>query len=470
MTDGPPSNRESRDEPSRRGSSSGKFDDGRRDLLGGTGDQSRFGGLSTVETHSADPNQADRLLWQFDDDTKFVSSPTIVGGTLFIGGTNARVYALDANNGTEVWEYNPGICIGCSNRSSPNVVNGTVYYGTWNGDGAVRGLDAATGEQEWYYSTTDDDVTASSLVYEGTVYSVDESGFIYAVDAESSEELWSIQIDTDPDMSPVVADGRIYMTERIDSTAGLSAFDASTGDRMWHRSNDGGEFRRVTVADGVLYASGYDGLNGELYAMDPADGDILGIGGFASNFSAVYRPPTVANGMLYVGGQYAREGILVAVDRDTLNYAWSFNPDEGDDDDPFHQESAPTVADGIVYMMAGKYDGTDWQSYLYAIDAVTGDEQWRYQLETQTGSTGFGYSSPTVVDGAVYIATHTNGVLALDADGTGTSEDSRVTLGTLGHHDGWTGSDPPESVSAEIDVSTGVVYPGETVTFDASNS
>jgi outer membrane protein assembly factor BamB len=64
--------------------------------------------------------------------------------------------------------------------------------------------------------------------------------------------------------------------------------------------------------------------------------------------------------------------------------------------------SSPAVANGIVYAGSG-------DSYLYALDAVTGALKWRYL----TGSAVF--SSPNVVNGIVYFGSYDDKVYALNA-------------------------------------------------------
>ena len=64
--------------------------------------------------------------------------------------------------------------------------------------------------------------------------------------------------------------------------------------------------------------------------------------------------------------------------------------------------SSPAVVDGVVYV--GSHD-----SYVYALDADSGQLRWRYE-------TGFWVrSSPTVVDGVVYVGSYDDYVYALDA-------------------------------------------------------
>ncbi|MHC3436752.1 outer membrane protein assembly factor BamB family protein [Natrialbaceae archaeon A-gly3] len=88
--------------------------------------------------------------------------------------------------------------------------------------------------------------------------------------------------------------------------------------------------------------------------------------------------------------------------------------------------SSPTVADGTVYV--GSWDG-----HVYALDAASGEEVWTFETGKRVRS------SPTVADGTVYIGGWDASVYALDADVAGSSEGSRAQLGTLGHHESFTG-------------------------------
>ena len=65
--------------------------------------------------------------------------------------------------------------------------------------------------------------------------------------------------------------------------------------------------------------------------------------------------------------------------------------------------SSPTVVNGTVYVASS-------DSIVYALDADTGNEQWRFQTEQDIEA------SPTVVDGTVFIGSTDWMVYALDAD------------------------------------------------------
>jgi len=64
--------------------------------------------------------------------------------------------------------------------------------------------------------------------------------------------------------------------------------------------------------------------------------------------------------------------------------------------------SSPTVVDGTVYV--GSNDGN-----VYALAASDGSEQWSFE----TGD--YVTSSPTVVDGTVFVGSYDNNVYALDS-------------------------------------------------------
>jgi outer membrane protein assembly factor BamB len=65
----------------------------------------------------------------------------------------------------------------CHRAASPAVANGVVYVGS--SDGKVYALNAATGAQEWAY-TTGANADSSPAVANGVVYVGSEDGNVYA--------------------------------------------------------------------------------------------------------------------------------------------------------------------------------------------------------------------------------------------------------------------------------------------------
>jgi hypothetical protein len=65
--------------------------------------------------------------------------------------------------------------------------------------------------------------------------------------------------------------------------------------------------------------------------------------------------------------------------------------------------SAPTVANGVVYVAS-----TESDHHVYALEAKTSVLRWKYQ-------TGWGYFAPVVANGLAYVASNDGYLYALDA-------------------------------------------------------
>src|SRR6185312_15682995 len=87
------------------------------------------------------------LQWRFVTEGDVMSSPTVLGQTVYIGSGDGRLYALDRTEGTKKWSFDASNPI----ASSPAVGNGAVYVGTR--DGHFFAVDAASGKQRWKFAT-----------------------------------------------------------------------------------------------------------------------------------------------------------------------------------------------------------------------------------------------------------------------------------------------------------------------------
>ncbi|WP_185715504.1 outer membrane protein assembly factor BamB family protein [Halocatena pleomorpha] len=131
----------------------------------------------------------------------------------------------------------------------------------------------------------------------------------------------------------------------------------------------------------------------------------------------------VVNQTVYVGGK-----TLVALNAQNGTAQWSFEPALPDIDDPgeplIPDVGSPAVIDGTVYanVWFGPYDGGTYDTAFIAVDANTGERQWR--IDTG-GASSRSFAPPTVTDDTV-LTTMPQGegygdgrmVTALDLDGT----------------------------------------------------
>ena len=113
----------------------------------------------------------------------------------------------------------------------------------------------------------------------------------------------------------------------------------------------------------------------------------------------IWSSPAVANGVVYIS-TVSPDSRLYSFDAVTGNRLWVFS------DAHDSLISSPTVVNGIIYI--GSLD-----SNLYAINAATGRKLWSVQ------TTDAIFSSPTVVDGTVYFGSRDGFLYALPAAGCG---------------------------------------------------
>lgn len=370
------------------------------------------------QTANAQSTSGGEEIWSFEAGYMIASSPTVVDGTVYIGTTN--VYAVDADTGEEVWSSEVDVPYTPPDRySSPTVVGGRLYGAVYD---TVYALNADSGAEVWSFQV--DYITSSPTVVDGTVF-VNSEG-TYALDADSGEEMWSSETGG-RESSPTVVDGTVYLTSK---DSNVYALDADDGEEVWSFRAGTNLNSSPTVVDGTVYIGGGRD-DGSVYALDAASGEQ--VWSFETG-DWVTSSPTVADDTVYVG---SHGNNLYALDADTGEEVWA---------DTFGDNviSSPTVADGIVYI--GCID-----SNVYALDAASGEEVWSFE-------TGYGVrSSPTVVDGVLYIGSGDTNLYALDAGVEGSSEGSRVNLGTLGHHHVFAeqGSPTPSVVYWQVDFSEG---------------
>lgn len=133
--------------------------------------------------------------------------------------------------------------------SMPIVVNGVVYFGSW--DGKEYAVDAKTGKKIWDFDCGVSSRSGAAYA-DGVIYFGDIAGRLYALDAKTGEKKWQVRIDNHKDTvatsSPIYHNGRIYIGvssheegavlknpnyECCTFRGGVAAFDAKTGNMIW---------------------------------------------------------------------------------------------------------------------------------------------------------------------------------------------------------------------------------------------
>ena len=124
----------------------------------------------TGYTPSAGP-MTNQTLWSFQTgSTNVKSSPAVVDGIVYVGAEDGRLYALDATSGEEIWAYAADCSLGSQAINSPAVVEGVVYFCSYNSPGNLYALNASTGEKLWNCTIRGLSTSTSPTVFAGVVY------------------------------------------------------------------------------------------------------------------------------------------------------------------------------------------------------------------------------------------------------------------------------------------------------------
>ncbi len=248
-----------------------------------------------------------------DGDLLVVSFLSAGWGSTFI--PRHRFYALDKRTGETVWLSTPGNAPYDTTYTVPVVreIDGQRLLITGNGDGGIYGMQVATGLKVWEFPLSKRGINSSVVVDGTTVYAshseenVDEStsmGRLVALDAGRvadgmPQPLWTVDGFAAGYASPAIQDGILYA---VDNSANLVAFDGSTGAELWKENIGIAQRSSPIIADGKLYVSDVDGklhifrLAGreapertDLDEFENEDGSATQING----------SPAVANGRVY---------------------------------------------------------------------------------------------------------------------------------------------------------------------------
>ena len=225
-----------------------------------------------------------------------------------------RTFAFDKRTGELFWTSTPGTFqMDKNTQSTPSVavVGGQRMVIHGNGDGSIYALHARTGEKVWGFQLSKRGINTSVLVDGKTVFAshseenIDEGsmGRVIAIDATGtgditqSHERWRVPLGVGYS-SPALLDGTLYV---LDNSANLHALDAGSGAQRWEFSLGTVGKSSPVLADGKLYATE---VNGKFHILEPGDQevrslDVEEIKHANGRKAEIYGSPAIAYGRIY---------------------------------------------------------------------------------------------------------------------------------------------------------------------------
>ena len=273
-------------------------------------------------------------VWGLPDGGRYRTAPLERDGVLFLTAAGDRVQALDATDGTLLWEYRRKAATGSERVQSVGIWEDQLLVST--SDAAMVALEARSGRVRWETQIADPGLgfrnTSGPIIADGKAINgingcsrfVEESCFITAHDVRTGEEVWRTYTiarpgepggDTwgdlplelraggdawnggswDPELG-LVYFGTAQAKPWVAASRGLStadstlfanstlALDVTTGEIVWYRTHVPGEsldldegFEQVLADIDGLPSLLTIGKHGVLWKLDRRDGRFLGM-------------------------------------------------------------------------------------------------------------------------------------------------------------------------------------------------
>jgi outer membrane protein assembly factor BamB len=228
-------------------------------------------------------------------------------GLLFIS-TARGLYALDAENGQEVWRYDTELPLG----NSPTVANGVVYVGGF--DRKLHALDALNGAHLWSFDGAQAGYNTNPLVVDGRVFAGNRDGNMYAIGAHGANRqgqlLWTYETGGPINLSAAYKDGVVYFAANDNHAYALQA---DNGTLVWKSEKLPGSgyhsYWPVIYQDKVIFSA----TDGYRMGLEPGTKSVLDPQG----------QPYSTYTYMEVGDLFAGEGFGAVLGPELAPQSWS---------------------------------------------------------------------------------------------------------------------------------------------------
>ncbi|WP_067048345.1 outer membrane protein assembly factor BamB family protein [Methanofollis ethanolicus] len=268
-----------------------------------------------------------------------VSGVAVADGHVYLGGTDGKLYCIDEGTGSTLWSSDQIDTTGYFGlSSSPLVYEGKIY--ALSASDSVLHTFTPEGVGSWSFPTSGAvGYFTSPAAADGKVFVAGNESSIFCINASTHAEVWNATFPTAVKSTPVVGDGKVYVT----TANSLYALNAASGAAAWNTGITG-TASTPAVADGTVIVGSSNGL----HAYNATDGTAL----WVYQSARIDGSPVIAGGVVYFGTN-EKTGTVYAVNMTTGSKIWSYAlPDPGDGTFAAFYASSPAVSDGVLYIGA----------------------------------------------------------------------------------------------------------------------
>ncbi|WP_339145544.1 carboxypeptidase regulatory-like domain-containing protein [Sutcliffiella sp. BMC8] len=350
---------------------------------------------NAVSANAIDSNELSQQ-WEYLNGTKgqiLFASPSASKKYVVFTTDRGWVTALDARSGDEIWS----IRLGSSNRSTPTIVDETVYL-SGGQDGTIYALNILNGNIKWSKSIGQPAIYESPLYKDGTLIvssGLTDNASVYALDARDGKELWSSSLGGSSFFGGAIGDQLVYIGSYENRT--IRALQITDGAEVWSKQiSQEGFASRPVYHEGTVYVqtSNFGNGAGSLLAINGNTGEIVwqvaGVGDSQAGSPIIYE------NLVMVGS--SSMSILRAFNKTTGEEVWS-NRSVGT---ALH--NGAVSANGVLL-----FSGTS--GMLQALDVYSGSVLKDFSLPD------YSTSGSLILPGNVVVP-HRNGIVSFQSPGT----------------------------------------------------
>lgn len=246
---------------------------------------------------------------------RWIGSPLLVGETLYAPNSNGTLYALTLD-GESVWEFETGAAI----WATPVFADDRLYVASQ--DHHLYAVNANTGDLVWDIDLGASAVSSPVMAEDGTLYIGTFGSELFAIDSKGGAILWKLETEGWIWGSPVIGpENTLFVT---DLNANLYAIDTFEHTILWSKQVDAGS---SITGSALLYNDAlYVVTRSGVIASYNLQGERQWKEDLGEETGEFYGTPVVTEDGTILVGAVGASNIIYAYDS-TLQSLWQFTPE-----------------------------------------------------------------------------------------------------------------------------------------------
>jgi eukaryotic-like serine/threonine-protein kinase len=203
------------------------------------------------------------LRWEAQiTEERIWTSPAVSDGVVYIGSYDGKLHALDAGDGSILWEKE----LPSPMASSPVCHDNVLLYGAF--DRYLYALDKTTGDILWKFKG-DNWFWAAPVVQDNTIYAACLDNKVYAIDITTGNEVWKFDAGDKIVSRPVIAGNQLVV---VSESGELYSLDAGNGSLLKQVTIDAEVMAPLFTDGNTVYVHA---RNYTVYAIDLQEARII---------------------------------------------------------------------------------------------------------------------------------------------------------------------------------------------------